>query len=358
MRFRMLSNSRWMTGPLMDYRLADRLRLHLAIFGTSVVWLLLVFLASKIDGTTTLPGAGKGFLQHGGYAALHLASPVALSLALLALEYFAKLMGRLHDFVRPGSSAECIEKRCAERLDILNLTSHWAWLLILFVTVGALCSTVVLMQVREPQTTYGNDVFNACRYHFGYYTANSYLALTWTVVFPFTLFLVLQITVSLVMILNDARKAGALAVDLLHPDNCGGLSPFGNLNTLLMLYYMPPFLAMSALAATHARRYASLLIPAAALSLVFVVQSVVGVYAIHLAIRAEKRIRLQGLHDTLEHALQHPACGSGREVVFLLWQHVRAVKTMPYAANVQMLVSGLRYAPPCIALYHIIKTQT
>lgn len=357
MRLRPLSDPRWLSAPLAKNRLPQTLRLHLLIFGVSIVWLLLVFMASVADKTTSISGEGKGFLEHGGYITLHLASPIALSLALIALEYFAKLMARLANFMRSDRDVGVVEKSREECLSILNLASRWTWLLLIFVIIGALCSVFVLMQVIAPVTTYGNDVFNACRYPFGYYTANSYLALSWTVIFPLSLFIVLQITASLVVILSHARKHDLLAVDLLHADNCGGLSPFGNLNLLLMLYYIPPFLAMSALAATHTRNYASLLVPAAALSLVFVTQSVIGVYAIHLAVRAEKRTRLSGLHDTLIRALHQPTYGYGRELTFLMWQHVRGVKTMPYAANVEMFVTVLRYLPPIIAVYNIVKAQ-
>jgi hypothetical protein len=166
--------------------------------------------------------------------------------------------------------------------------------------------------------------------------------------------MVLSITASLVTILNRARRDGLLRVDVLNADNCGGLAAFGDLNLLLMLYYVPPFLAMSALAATHARKYASLLIPAGGLSLAFLLQSVIGVYAIHLAIRAEKKLRLISLHDLLDHALHHPTCASDHELTFLLWQHVRSVNTMPYAKNIQVLINLLRYAPPMIAVYNLL----
>jgi hypothetical protein len=357
MSLTIFADDRWLTSRLARQRLSDRVRLHVKVFGASVAWLAVVFLASAIDGTTTLDGIGRGSLEHGGYIALHLATPVALSLALVALEYFAKLMNRLSSFLRPGCDIAVIERTKDERLAVLNLRSNWTWLLLLFVVAGALCSTAVLLQVIDPSRTYGNDVFNACQYPFGYYTANIYLAASWTIVFPFTLFVVLQITASLVIVLNTARKESALAVDLLHSDDCGGLSPFGELNVWLMLHYVPPFLAMSALAATHARSYASLLIPAAALSLVFVVQSVVGVYAIHLAVRSEKKARLDDLRLTLQHALEHPTCAGERELPFLLWQHVRGVKTMPYAANIQMVVGVLRYVPPAIAIYNIVRAH-
>ena len=349
-----LSDPRWLTSSLLGLNLPTRLRLHLLVFGISVVWLGLVYVATIMDGTTVIEGNGKGFLEHGGYIVLHLATPIALSLALLALEHFAKLMARLKEFLSPERDDTLDDVR-ERHLSILNLHSRWTWLLLLFVTIGALCSTLVLLQVIEPASTYGNDVFNACRYPFGYYTANTYLALSWTLLFPVSLFIILQITVALVMVLGAARKQSALVVDVLHADNCGGLSPFGDLNLILMLFYVPPFAAMSALAATHSRNYLSLLLPAAVLSLVFALQSVIGVYSIHLAVRSEKTARLAGLHDILVHALQHPTVGSGREMTFLLWQHVRNVKTMPYASNVQVFVAALRYVPPAVALYNIVR---
>ena len=351
------SEPRWLTGRLTRLGPAERIRLHAAVFGVSLLWLFIVFVAASLDGTLTLSGHGRGFLQHRGYTAVHLATPVALSLSLLALDTFSRLMGRLQDFVVPGHDIQDLEKCRDEHLAIVNLKSRWTWLLLLFITCGAMCSIVIFSQVIEPGKTYGNDVFNALHYPLGYYTANIYLAISWSVVFPLSLFLVLQITAAIVVILGRARQRGSLFVDLLHTDNCGGLSPFGNLNLLLMLYYVPPFLAMLALAATHSQRYASLLIPAVVLSLVFLAQSSIGVYAIRLAIQAEKSKRLESLHDELKQALYQPLNRAGQEVTFLLWQHVRGVKTMPYAAKAHIFVEVLRYVPPFIAVLNILRAE-
>jgi hypothetical protein len=354
---KVLTDSRWLTGRLSLQTTRSRVFLHLSVFGCSLLWLSLVFFAACIDGTRVLPGNGKGFYQHAGYMALHMATPIALSLALLSVDCYARLMSRFDDFLRPGCAAD-FRDILQGRLDILNLHSRWTWLLVLFVSVGALCSCKVLLQVITPTITYGNDVFNAVRYPFGYYTANTYLALSWTLIFPFSLFAVLQTTASLVYVLMKAREGSALIVDLLHPDNCGGLAEFGNLNLLLMLYYVPPFVAMYALALTHSRKYATLFVPAAALSLVFVIQSVVGVYAIHLAISAEKRMRLATLHDILDRALLHPSRIDQPQMVFSLWQHVRGVRTMPYASNIASVVNAVRYLPPVITVLgflHIVS---
>lgn len=297
-------------------------------------------------------------MQHGGYIALHLAAPLALSLSILAVDLFSKLMAQLDKFVRSSSDIDPLDDLRQERLSIINLHSRWTLLLLLFIAVGALCSTVVLLQVIDPARTYGNDVFNASRYPYGYYTANIYLALTWTVIFPVSLFWILQITTSMVVILGKARRQSLLIVDLLHPDNCGGLSPFGDLNMMLMAYYLPPFLAMLALAETHARKYTSLVVPALVLSLVFIAQSFIAVYSIRAAISAEKKTRLATLHPILQHSLQYPLTDDSREITFLLWQHIRSVNTMPYASNIQRVVDFLRYVPPLLALInfaHIIK---
>jgi hypothetical protein len=334
--FKALTDKRWLTSHLTTGGSYRSVYLHSFIFAMSLAWLVLVYAASCRDGTTKLRYPGKGFVQHGGYITLHLMTPIALTLSLLALERFARILEKPEPhFIRAASGSRQFYELRAQHLASLNLHSSFAVLLGLAVVVGAVCTTLVLLQVISPIDTYGNDVFNAVRYPLGYYVANTYLAFAWIVVYPFSLYLVLHITVSMALLLRDARRLGVLHIDLFHPDNCGGLSDFGTLNLLLTLYYAPIVISLVALAETHIRRYTSLLLPALLLPLVLILQAVIGVMAMYTAVRAEKQRRLLELHDLLSVTLSAPSPDNGGVTGLLLWRHIREVNALPYSDTIR-----------------------
>lgn len=328
-----LADKRWLTSRLATSGAWP----HVIIFTISLAWLAAVYGAACLDGTTKLPVPGKGFRQHNGYIVLHLMAPVALSLSLLALERFSRLLEKPEPHFIRGAGKQQFREFRDKQLESLNLHSGFIGLLALGIVTGAICTTLVLMQVINPFATYGNDVFNALRYPYGYYAANTYLGLTWTVIIPFSLYIVLHITISMALVLHRARELQVLHIDLFHPDNCGGLSDFGDLNLLLTLYYAPIIISILALAETHIRRYTSLLLPASILPIILVTQAVIGVVAMYRAVQTEKQKRLEELKELLDETLGAPKNAGGGTTALLLWRHIHDVNAMPYSDSVRFI---------------------
>jgi len=331
---RALTDKRWLTSRIA----ASGARLHIGIFTISLAWLAAVYGAARLDHTTTLPLTGKGFFQHGGYIVLHLMTPVALSLSLWALERFRQILERPEPhFIRSAAGSHQFNALRAWHLSSLNLHSRFIWILGLGVVTGALCTTLILTQVISPQATYGNDVFNAVRYRFGYFVANTYLAVSWTVLIPFSLYIVLHITFSMADLLHHARRLRVLHIDLFHSDNCGGLSDFGDLNLRLTLYYIPIIISLIALAETHTRRYTSLLLPAFILPIVLVIQALIGVITMYRAVKTEKHQRMEDLKGLLCDTLDTPQGVQGGTTALLLWKHIHDVNAMPYSDSARVI---------------------
>lgn len=341
----LFADRRWLTSRLSRDDAHSNLRIHVVIFAVSLIWLAVVYGAACIDGSRELPTPGKGFTQHHGYIIFHLMTPIALSLSLLSHERFARILQKPEPhFLRSMPGSKQFNELRAEHLSSLNLHSRFTLILLLGVATGALCATLIFKQVIAPMHTYGNDVFNSVRYPFGYYTANSYLAVAYILIIPFSLYTVLHITISTALLLREARKLGVLKVDLFHADNCGGLSDFGDLNLLLTLYYAPLVISLLALAGTHVKRYASLLLPASILPMVLITQALVGVLVIYNTIQTEKRRRLAELNPILNGKLDHPAGRDDASIsALLLWHHIRKVYAMPYT-------DGVRYAQALLPL--------
>lgn len=345
----LFTDRRWLTSRLSRDDTHSNLRLHLIIFSVSLVWLAAVYGAACIDGSRELPTPGKGFVQHHGYIIFHLMTPIALSLSLLALERFTRILQKPEPhFLRSMPGSKRFNELRALHLASLNLQSRFILILLLGVVVGAICAVLIFKQVITPTQVYGNDVFNSVKYPFGYYTANSYLAVAYILVIPFSLYTVLHITISTALLLRDARKLAVLRVDLFHADNCGGLSDFGDVNLLLTLYYAPLVISLLALAETHAKSYASLLLPAIVLPLVLVTQALAGVLVIYNAVQTEKRRRLAELNTVLNSKLDRPGGRDDDSVAaLLLWQHIRKVYALPYT-------DGVRYAQALLPLLSVV----
>ena len=329
-----LADKRWLTSRIAS----SGIRLHIGIFTISLAWLAAVYGAAYLDHTTTLPSTGKGFFQHDGYIVWHLMTPVALSLSLWSLERFRQILERPEPhFIRSADGSREFYELRAWHLSSLNLHSRFIWILGLGVVTGALCTTLILTQVINPQATYGNDVFNALRYKLGYYVTNTYLAISWTMLVPFSLYIVLHITFSMANLLHHARRLRVLHIDLFHPDNCGGLSDFGDLNLRLTLYYVPIIISLIALAETHIRRYTSLLLPAFILPIVLVAQALIGVLTMYRAVQSEKRQQMENLKELLCDTLDAPQDVQGGVTALLLWKHIHGVNALPYSDSARFI---------------------
>ena len=217
--------------------------------------------------------------------------------------------------------------------------------------------------IWNPSGYWGDDVFNAARYPYGFLTANPALLFVWSVIYPVALFAAVHMTVSAEIVGSRLIAAGDLKLDFLNSDRCGGLSRFGTMNALIMLIYLWPCGALFALHLTHRYTYTSLMVGAMSISVILTLQSVYGLYWIARLIASERQRTVATLNAQIDAAMRAGAIRSNEALLAMAYRdHVMAVSSYPYSIAVSRLVNVLRYSPAAVAtaravLAHLINAQ-
>jgi hypothetical protein len=312
---------------------------------------LLIFKGTQADNALLLPAPGRGLLNHYGFQFCFLSAPFILLTSYMAVACYLCLLSRLDILLDPKTSQKQVTQFITGYLNALFSKNKWGGALGLFIFIGAGFSIITFRQLNNPQVFWGNDVFNAVRYHHGYIWANSVLFITWSFIYPIAFYSAICITISIERIVDHLRKEGLLKLDFLHVDQCGGMAAFGTLNLVIMLIYLGPFTSLYALHVTHKNAYLSLISGSIIMSAVFIVQSIYGVYWISKAIAQERDAMVSVLNKEIEYARGKPDSNPSVILAKLAYRdRVLAVKSFPYSTNISIAVNMLRFMPVAAAV--------
>jgi len=339
---------------LFDQDLIPRVGPQLGMLFVTLVWGCLVAGASLLDGTLRLPAPGRGLMEHYGFQASFVSAPLMLLTCLHAVSNFLRILAKIDDMLVPGADPAAVRSIVKPHVDSLLLRGNWRNALWLFMFIGVAVSIAIFRKLDAPREFWGNDVFNATRYTYGFLAANLFLLLLWGFVCPVGFFYALHLTFSSETIVARLRKAGMLRLDFLHVDRCGGMSRFGTLNFLVMLIYVWPFGAMYVLHLTHQYTYLSLIGGAIATSAAFVFQSIYGIYWVSPAITSERASVVGFLNARVAEAMDGTRDFAAALATLEYRERVLAVSSFPYSTTISAAVNIMRFAPAAIALANFV----
>lgn len=336
---------------LFDKRLLLRLPVVLGIILVSLLWILAAICASIADDTLRLPYPGKGLLNHYGFQVSLVAAPLVLLNTYYAVFYFLRLSRGLNDLLAPGADISVVRTIIRPHIRSLLLRAKWRNILWLSMIAGLATSVAIFRNLNDPVDYWGNDVFNATYYRYGYYAANSFFIWLWAFVYPVGIFYAVHLTLSTQMIVGRLKQRRLLRLDFLNIDRCAGMSRFGTLNFVVMLIYVWPLCAVFAFYFTHRYTYLSLLVAAFSVSLLFIVQSVYGIYWVSQTIVSERRLAVASLNEKITDAMNGNRRNSAVAGTTLQYRDkVLSVHALPYSHGVGVAVNVLRFAPAMLAI--------
>lgn len=332
------------------YDEAGRLRLWKFLMIMSVFGIIALgeFAGSYFDGTLNLPGNGRGLLNHWGVWAFLVTNPIIIGLTIFISLLSVKILLNFEKYAIKNDSISIM----LARRHALSLVGYgrYIYILYLFIIIGIMATIVNIKQTQNPVPIYGNDVFDAVYYPFGFLANKINLFITWSIVYPLAIYVSGHATVSLYFVAKIAHKDKSMKVDFFHPDCCGGLSEFGKINFLIMAVYACFFSVIMALAKTHANRYTSLEVPLVVASFVFIVHSIVGVYYVHKIVDNAKNEEQHKLSFYINNYIIQNRCEDLPSSMIALYTHVSKVNTYPYTNAISILVNALRAAPALLAV--------
>lgn len=322
-----------------------------AIFMFFAFWAVAIFYAARLDGTLELPEDGRGLLVHYGFMACLLSAPLVLVTTYLAISQFFRILGQLDEIVRPGTESETINSIVGPHVRSLALHSRWVLMLVFLIFIGIAVSLTIFKELDEPTEFWGNEVFNAEKHPYGYWTANSFLLLLWGLIYPIGIFFGVHLTMSAELIVAGLRKRELLQLDFLHTDRCGGMAKFGTLNFVTMLIYFWPLCVAGTLHYTHSATYLSLLIGGVAISVGFILQSVYGIHWVSRSISSERANIVKHLNIKIQRTIDGGKGGFTAATTNLAYRdRVMSVTSMPYSGSISSAVNFLRFAPAVLSI--------
>lgn len=319
-----------------------------------------IYFACLINGTLEIDG-GKGLSHHYGYWVIFITTPLIVMLSGYLLDKFVDLVGSYKKYINPDANQADLEKLrriIADEVKSLCLQSRLRYLLYFGVLVGFFYFEINAVETYDPYPTYGHDVFDSWSHPLSCWLAKLYLLPIFIWLYPVAIFLALHVTLSMVKILKFSCDQDLLAVSFFHQDNCGGMSPFGYINFLIMVIYILFLSVLCGMFLTHQRTYFVMISALTFCSVVPMIQSFLAVGAIYAMVKKKKLLLLDELGALLDQSLRDVIEGKEgfRSELVTLRKQVISTHAFPYGRNVHLIVSAIRFAPVLLTLGSILKS--
>jgi hypothetical protein len=197
----------------------------------------------------------------------------------------------------------------------------------------------------EPLSTYGNDVFDAYQYPYGFVSNKLYVLFVFSIVYPAVGFVIVHSAISLFFILKRMQRDSILSIDFFHPDNCGGVSRFGTINLYVMAITVCILSVIFALLETHSYRHHTTTVPLLCTSGFLIFESVGIVYYLHKAVKQQRRSALEQVNIVLNQSFNTLPKVDFPNHLLAVRNHLLGVKTYPYSGATRSLMNLIRAAP-------------
>nr|VFJ65166.1 MAG: hypothetical protein BECKFW1821A_GA0114235_11922 [Candidatus Kentron sp. FW] len=320
------------------------------IISVAVAQAIAVFLGSLIDGTFILPNNGVGLLEHYGVWAILVTDPLLLILTALAYRKFNLVMEAL-PFSENFDAVRQTENSLKNYLEFLHMEGKSVYLYIFLVLVGILSWINNIRQTIDPLSIYGNDVFDAYQYTWGFIANKFNLFSSWVFVYPLVGFFLVSMSISTRLLLEKCISMNVLKPNILHPDGCYGLSSLGSLNISLLGPYLFTYLTIFALLSTHEDQYASIIAPLVLLTTIFIIVSFITISPITRIGKGAKRQaheRLTSKNKEIEHNEIEIDNRFSVERICYIYS-----SASPYTNSTRYVVNTMRITPIALTLYKI-----
>ncbi|MDQ3820399.1 MAG: hypothetical protein M3362_22335 [Acidobacteriota bacterium] len=298
--------------------------------------------------------SGKGLIQHYGFWAIFVTTPVIFLLTSHLFDTFLSSIRQLDNYCidLTDEMQGRVNKLVQRHIRSLSIRSKSASIFIFLMIVLLFWWLFNIIKTITPVETYHHDVFDAYAHPFGFYTAKFYIFLVFTLAYSVAIFVALHITISMISILKFLFRNNILRINLFHEDNCGGTSTFGNINLIILAIYANFFIVIFAMYITHRQTYLAMMVSLIACSFLAIIQSLIAVYYIHKAVSKKKRECLEAttirLNQQFASSLQQGSKFPSDLLEFR--NYLVKIHTFPYVTNALVAVNVIQFTPAAIAL--------
>ena len=247
-----------------------------------------LIVAAYYDNALWLPGEAVGIFEHPGVLAIVMGDAV-----LFLLCVYASRMTRFVGRRLPTDRRPLVQRYF--RLIILrrifdSSRSSFNKLLLFFSVIGALSLVNQTVQLTDASAYYGHDTFDSILHTRSFWVMRVNLFVSWCVVIPlFSSYLVAH-TLAIRNFFRRCDEHGLVKFHTGHPDQHGGFTFFGWLDTLYVVGLLTAFVEVFLLIITHRRVTVGNLLSLTGITVGVVSISVLSIYEVLRVVKRQERL--------------------------------------------------------------------
>jgi hypothetical protein len=268
------------------HRLRPKTAATIAV-GVSVLRAAALGLAAYLDKSLWLPGEAVGLLEHPGMVAIVVGDVILFVLAVYASK-MTRLVGR-----RLPTDQRSVVQRYFRQI-ILRRTfgagGTFKKILLFLCMIGAANLVNQTVQVTEPIAYYGHDTFNSILHRTSFWVNRVNLFISWCIVIPLFSSYLIAHTMVIRHFFRMCDKHGLVTFQPGHPDQHGGFTFFGWLDTIYMVGLLIMFVEASLLVITHRRVTFGGIFSLSAITVGILLISVLSIFEVLKVVSRQERL--------------------------------------------------------------------
>jgi hypothetical protein len=244
-------------------------------------------LAAYFDNSLWLPGEAVGLFEHPGILAIVLGDIVLFILCVYASR-MTRLVGRRLPTDRQPLVQRYFRQIVLRR--VFDRRGTFKRILFFLSIVGALNLVNQTVQVMNPIAYYGHDTFNSIWHVRSFWVNRVNLFISWCVVIPLFSSYLIAHTIVIRHFLRKCDEHGLVKFQPGHPDQHGGFTFFGWLDTLYVVGLVVVLVETFLLIITHRRVTFGGLFSMIGITVGFLLISTLSIYEVVRVVRRQERL--------------------------------------------------------------------
>lgn len=253
----------------------------------AVVRAAALIVAAYLDNVLWLPGEATGLFEHPGVLAIVVGDAVLFFLCVYAGRMTRSVGRRLPTDRRP-----LVQRyfRLIILRSIFRRGGSFNKMLLFLSIIGALSLVNQTVQLTDASAYYGHDTFDSILHPWSFWLMRVNLFMSWCIVIPlFSTYLFVH-TLAIRNFFRRCDEHGLVAFQPGHPDQHGGFTFFGRLDTIYMVGILATLIEVFLLIITHRRLTAGVLVGMIGVTAGVLLISVLSIYEVVRVVRRQERL--------------------------------------------------------------------
>lgn len=253
----------------------------------AVVRAAALVLAAYFDNSLWLSGEGVGLFEHPGVQAIVVGDSVLFLLCVYASRMTRSVGRRL-----PTHRRHLVQRyfRLVILHRIFDRGGSFIKMLLFLSVIGAISLVNQTVQLSDAGTYYGHDTFGSILHRRSFWVMRANLFISWCIILPLSASYLVAHTKAIRLFFRRCDEHGLIKYQPGHPDQHGGFTFFGWLDTIYAIGLLVALIEVFLLIITHDRVTVGNLFSLMAITVGVVLVSVLSIYEVVRVVRRQERL--------------------------------------------------------------------